>query len=390
MKKTRRNYRDSNWLESNQIIQSDRIFDQNFCPGLVSIIAPCFNEECNIEPFLDSIAQIDLKNYEQEIIIINDGSTDESGRILDAQRSKYGNKLKIFHFPRNFGQQQALLAGIRVARGEILVTMDIDLQHPPSMIPEMLNLYEQGYQVVHAIPQHKNGSISILKKWTSKLYYIFIRSMGSEDVVNQSNDYRLMSHSVAEVIRTLPERNLYIRGIIAWLCPLRSVDEKSSFHLRPGSQIQKHTTPPHLWRASSIFYSQVPRQRGETKYTWPRMVDLAIDGLTASTIQPLRIGIFLGIISIILAIAMAAYALYMRLIVGDTVSGWTSLMIVLLFFSSVQFIVLGLMGQYIGKIFLQVRGRPGYFVPHNNSEYYRNKPKFYSPDHFSKINNNII
>src|SRR5690606_20207651 len=388
MKKVTGDFSDFGRLEGKRIIQSNLDVDHDFCPGLVSIISPCFNEERNIEPFLDSIAQIHLKDYEYEIIITNDRSTDESGRILHEQ-SKHDNGLQIIHFPRNFGQQQALMAGIRAARGEILVTLDIDLQHPPSLIPEMISLYEKGFQVVHAIPQYKSGSISILKKWTSRLYYLFIRLMGSRDVVNQSNDFRLVSHSVAEVIRTLPEHNLYIRGIIAWLCPLVSKDEKLMIEVPSESKSYIHDTKSHLWRASSIPYFQEPRQRGETKYTWIKMVNLAIDGLMTSTIQPLRIGIFLVIISIFLSISMTVYALYMRLVVGGTVSGWTSLMIVLLFFGSVQFIVLGMMGQYIGKIFLQVRGRPGYFVADNKIENYWSDSKLTSLQYSAKSKNHI-
>ncbi|MBY5959103.1 glycosyltransferase [Membranicola marinus] len=259
------------------------------------------------------------------------------------------SELKIVHFSRNFGQQQALLAGIKAANGEVLATLDVDLQQPPALIPSMVRLYEKGYQVVHAIPEY-HQSATWFKKLTSKAYYKFIQALGPDQVVYKSNDFRLFSHPVAEVVRSLPEQSLYLRGIFAWLCPLNQRLKDDEYN------------DPDTWAATTLKYRHQSRQHGQTKYSIPRMVALAFDGMTAISIQPLRFGLFLGMGSIALAMALIIWALYMHLIVGQTVSGWTSIMIVILFFSSIQFLLMGLMGEYLGKVFLQVRGRPGYIT----------------------------
>ncbi len=317
-----------------------------YVPGLVSIIAPCYNEEENIRPFMEAVVEVELYSYRYEVIIVNDGSSDRSGENLKEIQDEHPT-LRVLHFPRNFGQQQALMAGIRAARGEVLVTLDMDLQQPPSLIPEMIQRYELGYQVVHGIPRYQKDSASWSKKLTSKLYYKWMWWMGSEGVVYKSSEFRLFSHPIAEVLRNLPERTLYIRGILAWLCPLISLEENDD-------------NDSDLWAATTISFHHQPRKHGKTKYTWTKLIMLAFDGLTATSIRSLRFGLFLGLVSIGLAMSLSLWALYMHLIAGETVSGWTSRIIVVLFFSSMQFILLGLVGEYIGKIFLQVRGRPGY------------------------------
>ena len=341
----------------------------NYHRGLVSVIVPCYNEEDNIRPFMEAIRHLDLQNYDLEVIVVNDGSRDRSASILEALKPVYPF-LRVLHFPRNFGQQQALMAGIRNACGEVLVTIDIDLQQPPELISDMIRLYEKGFQVVYAIPQYRNGSASWIKKGTSKLYYKWIRFMGSEGVVYKSNDFRLFTFEVATVLRNLPERNLYIRGILAWLCPLVGSED----YYTCGYQDLKISEYPietrgtfyQPWMATTLSYDHRSRQRGRTKYTWIKMIRLAMDGLTSTSIKPLRWGLFLGGSSILLAMGLSVWTLYRHLIAGQTVSGWTSLMIVVLFFSSMQFILMGLMGEYIGKVFLQARGRPGHIVTKND------------------------
>ncbi len=336
--------------------------------SLVSIVAPCYNKEENIALFLKAVTELDLNPYRYEVIIVNDGSRDRSGMILKEMKDTYPF-LRVIHFSRNFGQQQALMAGIRKARGEVLVTLDLDLQQPPALIPDMIRLYEKGYQVVHAIPRYQNDSATWIKKLTSKLYYKWIRWMGLEGVVYKSNDFRLFSHRVATVLRALPERNLYIRGILAWLCPLVASEDDNPVETQDhAAHVKTHDFASLLWVATIISYRHRPREHGETKYTWSKMIRLALDGLTATSIRPLRFGLFLGGGSIILALGLSIWALYMHLVAGQTVSGWTSLMIVVLFFSSMQFILLGLVGEYIGKIFLQVRGRQGSIPLGDNSE----------------------
>lgn len=319
-----------------------------FDPGVISIIVPCYNEAENIYMFLDELIKVEVSPYRKEIIIVNDGSEDGSAAMLQEQCNHIAD-FNVLHFPRNFGQQQALMAGINHARGEILVTIDMDLQQPPSLIPEMIAKYEQGYQVVHAIPEYQQ-SATFFKMTTSKLYYRLLSLLGRDRVVYKSNEFRLFSHRIAGVLRTLPESSLYLRGIIMWLCPL---DNKVSLD---------SSTEILLWRSTILNYKHRSRKLGRTKFSTYRMIDLAFDGLTSSSLKPLRLGLILGGVAVILAGALGFWALYMKLFTQQTVSGWTSIMVALLFFFSIQFILLGLIGEYIGKIFNQVRGRPGHII----------------------------
>lgn len=319
-----------------------------FDPGVISIIVPCYNEAENIYMFLDELIKVEVSPYRKEIIIVNDGSEDGSAAMLQEQCNHIAD-FNVLHFPRNFGQQQALMAGINHARGEILVTIDMDLQQPPSLIPEMIAKYEQGYQVVHAIPEYQQ-SATFFKMATSKLYYRLLSLLGRDRVVYKSNEFRLFSHRIAGVLRTLPESSLYLRGIIMWLCPL---DNKVSLD---------SSTEILLWRSTILNYKHRSRKLGRTKFLTYRMIDLAFDGLTSSSLKPLRLGLILGGVAVILAGALGFWALYMKLFTQQTVSGWTSIMVALLFFFSIQFILLGLIGEYIGKIFNQVRGRPGHII----------------------------
>lgn len=319
-----------------------------FRKGVVSVIVPCYNERENITPFMRELSAVDVSPYTKEIIIINDGSDDGSAEILNNLKKRIPD-LTVLNFPRNFGQQQALLAGIRMAMGEILVTIDMDLQQPPSLIPEMIRKYEQGYQVVHAIPEYRQ-SATLLKMITSKLYYRMLGILGGNRVVYKSNEFRLFSHRIAKVLRSVPESSLYLRGIIMWLCPLEVNTEDQKVPLSGR------------WLATTVKYHHRSRVNGKTKYSYLQLMALAFDGLTAVTIQPLRFGLLLGMISVGLAGILSIWALYMRLLTSETVSGWTSLMIVVLFFCSVQFILLGVIGEYIGKIYLHIRERPGHII----------------------------
>ena len=334
------------------------IRETGFVPGMISIIAPCYNEEESIPAFLQAVAAVDLSPYRHEILVVNDGSRDASGILLEEMKGIYP-QLQVIHFVRNFGQQQALMAGIRSARGEILVTMDIDLQQPPALIPEMIRGYKSGYEVVYGIPVYEQASASALKRVTSRSYYALLRRMSGSSVVPGANDFRLMSHRVAEVLRSMPERNLYLRGMIADLCPI--VEYESDPHPKEASTNGEKNNE-RIWKATIVPYIRRPRMVGRTKYSALKMMKLALDGMTATGIRPLRYGLHLGVLSIFFAFGLLVWVLYIHTIVGRTVPGWSSLMVVVLFFSSIQFILIGLLGEYIGKIFLQVRGRPGYLI----------------------------
>src|SRR5690625_2034731 len=228
-------------------------------------------------------------------------------------------QLQFIHFVRNFGQQQALMAGIRSARGEILVTMDIDLQQPPALIPEMIRGYKSGYDVVYGIPVYAPASASALRRVTSRSYYARLRRMSGSSVVPGANDFRLMSHRVAEVLRSMPERNLYLRGMIADLCPVVEYDSDLYPKEVPASGAKNNET---IWKATIVPYIRRPRMAGRTKYSALKMVELALDGMTVTGIRALRYGLLLGVVFIFFAFGLLVWVLYIHRIVGRTVPGW--------------------------------------------------------------------
>ena len=295
----------------------------------ISVVAPCLNEEANIPLFLERLDNTMSENeLDYEVIVVDDGSTDKSRELLLNGKDSF--PLTPIFFSRNYGQQAALLAGIHRAQGEAIVTIDLDLQQPPEVIPELVRGWRYGAKVVHAIPVY-NRSASWHKRLTSKLFYRLIKVLDSE-VVCKANDFRLIDREVASIIKQLPEKNLYLRGVFSWIG----------------------------FRQQRVHYVHCARKHGETKYSYTKMIGLAFRGVASQSITPLRIGLFIGILSIGLAVILICWALVVHFIYKQTVAGWTSLVIVLLFFSSINFLLLGIIGEYVGQLFIEVKGRPPY------------------------------
>ncbi|MBY5960235.1 glycosyltransferase family 2 protein [Membranicola marinus] len=340
--------------------------------GLVSVIGPCYNERDNIEPFILSLkAVLDHEKYDYEILMVNDGSTDGTAEKLEELRGEHPC-LRVVHLVRNFGQQGAMLAGIVEARGAVLVTMDTDLQHPAATIPEMIRQWEEGMDVVYALPAHQvskqsslqTGQLSLFKSYTSRIYQSLIGRLQEPGHTYISTDFRLFDQEVAEVIRQLPEKNLYLRNVFAWLCPL--------------SASAVHTTPPEvriILRSVCIPYRLGRRQHGDTNYTPGQLIRLAIQGVTNGGIRPLRAGVLAGGLSLAVSFLLIMVQLLYHGITWTTWSGWEILLIAGLFFGSIQLLIMCLIGEYIGKIFLQCQGRPPYL--HRNP-LQENKRKIWS------------
>ncbi len=297
----------------------------------ISVVAPCYNEEKNILPFLNRLDAIMLETgFSYEVIIVDDGSTDHSQEVLWQNVEEF--PLEVISLARNFGQQAALLAGIHNAKGRAIVTIDLDLQQPPELIPQLIALWRQGAMIVHAIPTY-HRSATWHKKLTSKLYYRVLKVLGS-DVVYKANDFRIFDRKVGNIVKELPEKNLYLRGLFSWMG----------------------------FKQDTLEYLHRPRIKGDTKYSYLKMFNLALRGLASQSITPLRIGLFIGVLSIGLALALIAWALVVHFLFKQTVAGWTSLVIVLLFFSSINFLLLGIIGEYVGQLFIEVKGRPQYLL----------------------------
>lgn len=310
---------------------------------LISVVVPCYNEAENI-PVLINRLQHTLAAYSFEIILINDGSTDTTQREIEIA-SEFNMRISYLSFSRNFGHQAALKAGIDHARGECIVTLDADMQKPPEIIPEMIALWQKGNDIVTAICNNE-GHPRRFKRCTSAGYYQILSWLAEYPIVAHGADFRLFDLKVANVIRRISGQNLYQRGIFAWAG----------------------------YTQATVFYQEEKRLAGRTKYSLGKMMNLASNGITSLSIKPLRMALALGIGFAFLAFGYGIYAISI-VFLGMTVPGWASLVASIVFLSSIQLIVLGVIGEYIGKIYREVSQRPAYLISKTNMNLAQNYPQ---------------
>lgn len=301
---------------------------------LISVVVPCYNEAENI-PVLVKRLQHTLAGYSFEIILINDGSTDTTQQELELA-STLDSRVSYLSFSRNFGHQAALKAGIDHAQGDCIVTMDADMQKPPEIIPEMVALWQKGNEIVTAISKNE-GQPGFFKRWTSTAYYRILTWLAEHPIIQHGADFRLIDHKVAQVVRGISSQNLYLRGIFAWAG----------------------------YSQATIYYREEKRLAGTTKYSLGKMLNLASNGITSLSIKPLRMALAMGIGFAFLATLYGMYAITI-VFLGMTVPGWASLVASIVFLSSIQLIVLGVIGEYIGKIYREVSQRPTYLISKTN------------------------
>lgn len=301
---------------------------------LISIVIPVYNEEGNILPFFAELKQAIPKEYEVEFIYVDDGSTDSTLSKIKQLQAKNKN-VKYISFTRNFGHQYALKAGLDHAQGEAVISLDGDFQHPPKLIPQMLEKWATGKYKIVFTRRRDDVKTSYLKKLTSKLFYRFINSMSETKIDVGSADFRLLDHEVVKVITSSEEANLFLRGLVSW----------TGF--------------------SSYAIDYVPDSRvwGTSKYTYPKMLRLALDAITSFSIIPLR---FATIIGFFMSLFSGIYGLYAVIVFltnrSSVIIGWPSVIISVLFIGGLQLLILGIVGEYIGKIFLETKKRPLYIV----------------------------
>jgi dolichol-phosphate mannosyltransferase len=297
----------------------------------ISIIIPCFNEEGNINILAEKLQNI-LSEYKYEIIFIDDGSTDKSLQIIK-EISFADDRIKYISFTRNFGHQNALKAGIDNASGDCVISLDADLQHPPELIPEMIKYWEENYDVVYTqrLDQKKE---SFFKKISSRIFYKIINKLSDVKIESGTADYRLINRNVIEVIKQIDDTDLFLRGLIPW----------SGF------------------KSKKIVYTPNERFSGKTKYSIRKMFSLGLNGITSFSIKPLRISIFIGLIFSILAFLYVIFAVYKYFFTNDTVEGWTSMLASTMLIGGIQLIMLGIIGEYLGKLFMQSKKRPNYII----------------------------
>ncbi|MEI6507113.1 MAG: glycosyltransferase family 2 protein [Bacteroidota bacterium] len=303
---------------------------------LVSIVLPAYNESANIPVIAGRIQDVfKTLNYKYEMIFVNDGSRDNSQDVLVELHNSNPN-INYIELSRNFGHQNALKAGLDMANGDCVISMDCDLQHPPELIVEFLAKWEEGYEVVYSLRQ-ESKDLSQFKRKTSNLFYALINRMSEIHIEPGSADFRLLDRKVATVFSSLSENEPFIRGLIKWLG----------------------------FKQYAITYDPAKRFAGESNYTVKKMFRFAMQGLTSFSIRPLYSAIYLGFIFSFLSLSYIPYVVY-SLWVHKEVQGWASMLMTIVFFGGIQLIILGIIGIYIGKLFIQSKQRPNYIISNSS------------------------
>jgi dolichol-phosphate mannosyltransferase len=301
----------------------------------VTVVVPLFNEEKVIGQFYRRVRSAieKIRSHSFTLLFVNDGSTDSSLEKLQ-NLALTDPEVRIVDFSRNFGHQAAILAGIQHAQGEAAVIIDGDLQDPPEVIPQMIKKWEQGFEVVYGKRIRREGE-SAFKRFTAFFFYRLMRVLSDTDVPKDVGDFRLIDRKVIDVLKNHSERNIFIRGLISWIG----------------------------FRQTFVEYERDRRYAGDTKYPLIRMLNFALDGITSFSIKPLRLSLMTGLVCILIGVALVIYTLIMKYVYPETViSGWTSLFIAVIFFGGVQLFTMGIVGEYIGKIYRETKQRPLYIV----------------------------
>jgi dolichol-phosphate mannosyltransferase len=299
----------------------------------LSIVAPCYNEQETLDAFCERTlaAARAACGDDFELILVNDGSRDGSWRLIEAQARACSNVVGV-NLARNHGHQLAVTAGLGLARGERVMIIDADLQDPPELLGEMMRRMDEGCDVVYG-RRRERARESRFKLASASLFYKLLGAIAEVDIPKDTGDFRLMSRRIVERLNAMPEQDRFLRGMIAWL---------------GGKQVE-------------LLYDRDPRHGGATGYTLPKMTRLAMDGLTSFSTAPLRLAGLLSALGVFAAFALAIYAL-VSFVLGKTTPGWTSLALIVVFFSTAQLICLTIFGEYLGRIYMQGKHRPLYLV----------------------------
>ncbi|WP_139904668.1 glycosyltransferase family 2 protein [Clostridium thermarum] len=300
---------------------------------LLSIVVPMYYEEEVAEECYKRLTNVmKAKEFEYELLFVNDGSKDKTYEIL-REIAKNDIRAKVINFSRNFGHQAAVTAGIEASKGDAVVIIDADLQDPPELIGDMVKLWENGYEVVYAKRMKRKGE-TWFKLVTAKYFYKFLDAMSDVKIPQNTGDFRLIDRKVANVFLAMPEKNRFIRGMISWV---------------GFNQI-------------AIEYIREERFAGKTKYPLKKMIKFAKDGIIGFSTKPLKLITTLGLISVLLSFILFVYTIISKLLQTDIERGWASIMVAIAFFSGVQLLSLGIVGEYIARIYDETKGRPLYIV----------------------------
>ncbi|WP_447553424.1 glycosyltransferase family 2 protein [Vreelandella sp. EE22] len=299
----------------------------------LSLIVPVFNEETSITPFLKAIDQhLAQLPATLEILFVDDGSTDQT--VAEIKRAQQGDaRVRCIKLARNFGKEAAMTAGLDHARGDAVIPMDVDLQDPPELIHEFYRLWQEGYDTVYGMRRDRHGD-STGKRTSASLFYRVFNRLSHLEIPANAGDYRLMNRRVVDALKKLPERNRFMKGLFAW----------------PG------------YRSIGVAYSRPARHTGYTKWNAWKLWNFALDGLTSFSTWPLRVWSYVGLCIAGLSLIYMAFIIGRTLIFGADWPGYASLMSAVLFFGSVQLISIGVLGEYVGRLYIESKQRPVYLL----------------------------
>jgi dolichol-phosphate mannosyltransferase len=302
----------------------------------ISIVIPVYNEAANIPLLYEELQSVLSKlSYHYEFIFIDDGSTDASLALIKELCQKNSNVFYI-ELSRNFGHQYALKAGLDLSQGDCVITMDCDLQHPPEVVRQLISKWEEGYDVVYT-RRLDDKDLPSVKRHGSKFFYRLLNQLSEVNLENGTADFRLLNRNVLNAFSKFNEAELFIRGLIKWAG----------------------------FRQAAIDYKPRKRYAGKTKYTLKRMLSFAFRAITSFSVKPLRLIAYLGMTLFLISMILVPYAL-VSYFIGQAVSGWTSLMISIIFFGSLQLLMIGVIGLYLSKLVIQSKQRPLYFIRQTN------------------------
>jgi len=302
---------------------------------MITILIPVYNEQDNLIFLYNRLKKIidnELQEYSYEILFINDGSKDKSLTVIKELKLN-DNNIKYVSLSRNYGKEIAMSAGFDHATGDAVVIMDADLQHPPELVPEMVRYFEEGYDDVYAKRRSRQGD-SWLKKKTSKWIYIILKKISKVPIQEDTGDFRLISRRGVEALKQFREQHRYTKGYFSLIG----------------------------FNKKEILYDSAPRYAGETKWSYLKLFELAIEGITSFTSAPLKISTYFGFFAALLALVYMIIIIIQTLLYGNAVPGYPSLICLILFMGGIQLISLGIIGEYLGRIFDETKNRPLYFI----------------------------
>ena len=307
----------------------------------ISILIPAYNEEPVLDKLFTRLANLanDTKNYNFEFLFVNDGSKDKTLEIIKDFAEK-DNRVSYINLSRNFGKEIGMIAGLDHVTGDATVIIDADLQDPPELIPQMIKLWEDGYDDVYAKRKSRDGE-TWLKKFTSRMYYKTLQSVTRIPIQEDTGDFRLLDRRVVEALKEFRESQRNTKAMFSWVG----------------------------FNKKELLYDRDPRAAGETKWNYIKLVELAIDGITSFTTAPLRIATYAGMVISVLAFLYLLYLFFRTIFFGTDLAGYPSMMAVILFLGGVQLLSLGIIGEYVGRIFNETKQRPLYLI----EEYHNGK-----------------